>query len=247
MPCVLVTGSNRNLGLGFARHYAAAGWRVIATCRNMEKAGDLEEIAKETDGKLSVHHMDVADRASIRALAGELAGHPIDALINNAANLGKHRATAFGETDYSEWGEIFAVNTFGPMMVAEAFAANVAASGRRVIATVSSRLGGEPTYGMVPYHISKTALNQVVMQIALALRERGVISVALHPGWVQNDISGARAILTPDKSAAMLAKVISGLTMADTGTFVEPDGSALPLITQQFTDKPYSMPKGRPA
>lgn len=64
---------------------------------------------------------------------------------------------------------------------------------------------------------------------------------------MQNDISGARAILTPDESAAMLAKVIGGLTMADTGTFVEPDGSALPLITQQFADKPYSMPKGRPA
>jgi NAD(P)-dependent dehydrogenase (short-subunit alcohol dehydrogenase family) len=244
MPCVLVTGSKRNLGLGFARHYAAAGWRVIATCRNLEKAGDLEKIAKETDGKLSVHHMDMADRASIRALAGELAGLPIDVLINNAAIMGKHRATAFGETDYSEWGEIFAVNTFGPLMVAEGFAANVAASGRRVIATVSSRLGGEPTYGMVPYHISKTALNQVVMQIALALRERGIISVALHPGWVQNDIM-PHAILTPDESAAMLAKVIGGLTMADTGTFVEPDGSALPLITQQFTDKPYSRPKSR--
>ena len=78
------------------------------------------------------------------------------------------------------------------------------------------------------------------------MRERGVISVALHPGWVQNDISGTRAILTPDESAAMLAKVIAGLTIAYTGKFFEPDGSELPLITQQFADKPYSMPKGRP-
>ena len=188
----------------------------------------------------------MADQGSVRALAGALTGQPIDPLINDASIPGKHRSSAFGETDYSEWGEIFATNTVGGMMVAEAFADHVAASGRGVIATISSRLGSEPTYRLVPYRISKTALNQVVMQIALALRERGVISVALHPGWVQNDISGTRAVLTPDESAAMLAGVIGGLTIADTGKFFEPDGSELPLITQQFADKPYSMPKGRP-
>ena len=265
MPCVLITGSNRNLGLGFARYYAQAGWRVIATCRDLSKAGELGKIAhpakagiakeeakagiakEAAEGGLTVHCMDVADPESIRILAGEMVGQPIDLLINNASIPGKHRASAFGETEYSEWWEILATNTVGPMMVAEAFADNVAASERRVIATISSRLGSEPTYLMVPYRISKTALNQVVMQIALGLRERGVISVALHPGWVQNDISGTRAILTPDESAAMLAKVIAGLTIAYTGKFFEPDGSELPLITQQFADKPYSMPKGRPA
>ena len=42
---VLITGSNRGLGLEFSRQYAAAGWNVIATCRNPQTAEELQTLA----------------------------------------------------------------------------------------------------------------------------------------------------------------------------------------------------------
>ena len=245
MPSVLVTGSNRNLGLAFVRHYTREGWRVFATCRDLEKSNAFEELAAGAKGRLTIHHLDVTRLESIDALAHELRGEAIDVLINNASIPGRQREAPFGETDYSEWEAIMRTNAFGAFRVAEAFIENVAASERKTIAAVSSRTGAKPTYFMVPYRISKAALNQVVSQIAFATEARGVISVALHPGWVQNDVSGKRATLTPDESAAMLTKVIANLTAKDSGKFFEPDGTELPLVTRQFEEKPYSMPLGR--
>ncbi len=245
MPSALVTGSNRNLGLAFVRHYAREGWRVFSTCRDLAKTGALEELAAATGGRLTIHPMDVTSPESIGALAEELRGEPIDLLINNASIPGQHRQAPFGATDYSEWDTIMRTNAFGAFRVAEALIENVAASERKTVAAVSSRTGAKPAYFMVPYRISKAALNQVVSQIAFATESRGVISVALHPGWVQNDISGKRATLTPDESVAMLTKIIANLTIEDSGKFFEPDGSELPLVTRQFEEKPYSMPLGR--
>ncbi len=244
---ILVTGSNRNLGLGLVQHYANAGLRVYATCRDLSKSGDLKAIQNESPGRVSIHELDVSRKESIGSLAATLAGESIDVLINNASIPGQHRLDKFGETDYSEWEMIFRINAFGPMMMAEAFTDHVASSQRKVIASISSRLGSAPTFRMAGYRASKAALNQIVMQIALGLEDRGVISVALHPGWVKNDITRDRAILTPAQSAAMLADVIAGLTMKDTGKFFDPDGSEFMLVTQQMDDKPYSMPKARPS
>ena len=48
MPSVLITGSSRGLGFEFAKQYAAAGWRVLATCRSPEKADALQALAGGT-------------------------------------------------------------------------------------------------------------------------------------------------------------------------------------------------------
>jgi hypothetical protein len=45
MPSVLITGSNRGLGLEWSRQYAKTGWRVLATCRHPEAADELGQLA----------------------------------------------------------------------------------------------------------------------------------------------------------------------------------------------------------
>ena len=72
---VLITGTNRGIGLEFVRQYAEAGWTVIGTARDPARATELQTL-------------DVADPASIAALAARLKGRPIDVLINNAGTLG---------------------------------------------------------------------------------------------------------------------------------------------------------------
>lgn len=84
---VLITGTNRGIGLEFVRQYAEAGWTVIGTARDPARATELQALAaKHKD--VSIATLDVADPASIAALAARLKGRPIDVLINNAGTLG---------------------------------------------------------------------------------------------------------------------------------------------------------------
>src|ERR1051326_2461597 len=103
MPTTLITGANRGLGLEFARQYAADGWHVLAACRDPDRAADLQALAagpgsREGGGTVDVQPLDVADGGSVAALAGRLAGRPIDLLVNNAGLGGSGRDT-LGQID----------------------------------------------------------------------------------------------------------------------------------------------------
>jgi NAD(P)-dependent dehydrogenase (short-subunit alcohol dehydrogenase family) len=67
MPSILVTGSNRGLGLEWVRQYAMEGWRVFATCRHPAEAPDLSRLARD-NSKLSIHRLDVTVVEDLRAL-----------------------------------------------------------------------------------------------------------------------------------------------------------------------------------
>lgn len=88
---VLITGSNRGIGLEFARQYAELGWRVIATCRNPKTATELQALSKQYS-RLVIEQLDVTDHSAIDALADKYRDTPIDVLLNNAGISGRHLA-----------------------------------------------------------------------------------------------------------------------------------------------------------
>ena len=57
--------------------------------------------------------------------------------------------------------------------------------------------------------------------------EGKAVCVAFHPGWVQTDMGGAGADLTPAQSVSDMRGVIKGLRPADSGRFLNHDGSAI--------------------
>jgi len=213
MPTILVTGAGRGLGQELARQYAADGWRVIGTER----------------GAKAAFRLDVTDFDQVRSLAAKLGGAPIDVLFCNSGIAGK-RGTALGSFDYDSWAEVLRVNLLGAAAVIEALADNVAASERKVIALMSSRLGSiaESSGMTLPYATSKAALNMLAKGLAATLAPRGIIVVALSPGWVRTDMGGAGAPLSPQTSVQGLRKVIAGLKPADSGRFFSHDGSTIP-------------------
>ncbi len=231
MPSVLITGANRGLGLAFAKQYAAAGWRVHAACRTPNGADTLNAVAATTGGQVTVYSLDVGDGDSVAALASDLHGEAIDVLLNNAGTyLGKQRG--FGETDYDDWLETLRINTCAPLRMVEALIANVAASERRQIICISSKMGSMADNttdgGAYLYRSSKAALNAVVRSLTVDLADRGVTVVAFHPGWVSTDMGGHGAPVTPRLSVHGMREVIDRLTATDSGRFLDYQGAEIP-------------------
>jgi len=227
---VLITGANRGIGLELARQYASAGWRVHACCRQPERAVELNRVAAASAGRLSVHPLDVTSPVQIAALPAALGDEPLDLLINNAGIYGQDDAS-FGNTDVRAWLQAFHVNAIAPLKVMEALVEPVARSGRRVMACVSSKMGSmadNRSGGSYVYRSSKAALNAVVTSAAVDLRHRGVTVVALNPGWVKTDMGGPNAEITVAESVAALRTILDRLRPADSGRFIDVDGTTIP-------------------
>ena len=100
-----------------------------------------------------------------------------------------------------------------------------------VIANISSQLGSitnTTRFGTPSYAISKAAQNMASALLANALAERGIVVLALHPGWVQTDMGGAQAQVAPVDAVAGLLRVIDAATPSQSGSFLNWRGEALP-------------------
>jgi NAD(P)-dependent dehydrogenase (short-subunit alcohol dehydrogenase family) len=220
MPTVLITGASRGIGSEFARKYAADGWRVIATCRD----------PNQYDGDAEVHALDVTDAASVAALGRAMAGEAIDLLINNAGIYGP-RDLPFDALDYDAWEQVLRTNLMGPMRVAAALAGPVLASQKKKMVFISSKVGSiadNTSGGSYIYRSSKTALNMAVKSLSLDLSGKGLITLLLHPGWVQTDMGGASAPIDAVTSVTGMRAVIDRAGAAESGRFFNYDGNELP-------------------
>lgn len=223
MPSILITGAGRGLGLELARQYSADGWRVIGTVRDAKAQSVLAKLGAEA------RVLDVADLKSIKRLASGLKGEPLDVLFCNAGIYGP-QGMALGNLDYDAWDEVLRVNLLGAAAVTEALIENVAASERKIVAMMSSRLGSiaEASGSSFLYATSKAALNALAKGLSVTLAGRGIIVVALSPGWARTDMGGKGAPLAPQTSVRGLRKVIGALRREDSGSFLAYDGSAIP-------------------
>jgi NAD(P)-dependent dehydrogenase (short-subunit alcohol dehydrogenase family) len=221
MPTILITGANRGLGLEFARQYAAEGWRVLAAVRDPTKGRAASEAGAE------VYVCDVADFASVSRLASTLQGVAIDVLLNNAGIYGDKQD--FGGVDADEFLRVVRVDALAPLKLAEAFANHL--TGRKVIAAVSSKMGSiadNSSGGSYAYRASKAALNMVIKTLANDLAPRGVVTVALSPGWVRTDMGGPSAPLDAATAVIGLRQVIATVDHTRSGRFYHWDGTEIP-------------------
>ena len=234
---VLITGSNRGLGLEFAKQYAALGWTVIATARSPDSATELQTLAAK-NRKVTIEKLDLLDTAAIKALAAKYDGKPIDLILNNAGVLGELDKQRLGSFDYPEFEQVMAVNVYGPLAVAEAFREQVAASTQRKIVSVTSGSGMITVPGNLGpyfYRASKVGLNMVMKVLADDLRSRGVIVSLIAPGTADTDmrrslVGAERASRdqTPAAAVAAMIHVIDDVTLEQSGLPLNYNGKQLP-------------------
>lgn len=217
---VLITGSNRGIGLSLAENYAEQGWNVIATCRKPDKATDLISLKGEYDN-VNIEQLDVTSQKQINALAEKYKGIPIDVLLNNAGILGDIRDQVFGALNEETFEQVFAVNTLAPLKVSEAFVEHVSLSEQKKIVSMTSGLGSMQITANQSYfyfyRMSKAALNMAVVAMNASLRNQGIISALIAPGQVDTKLlaeSGYRGPnkITPDESAKSLIRIIDSLS-----------------------------------
>lgn len=231
MRRVLVTGTNRGIGLEFVRQLLARGDTVLAACRRPEQASELRDLATTHPARLAIAAVEMTDAASIAVLAHSAANRfdGLDLLINNAGmNV---RGERLGTVDGAAMLATLHANAVGPFLLAQALAPLLRQGERPMVANISSQVGSiarTAGFHSPSYAISKAALNMASVLLARGLSDAGVGVVAFHPGWVQTAMGGPNAPLPVAESVASLLHTIDGLTLADSGRFLDHDGTPMP-------------------
>ncbi len=224
MPTVLLIGASRGIGFELARLYTAHGWRVIATARSDEGLARLKALDAQA------LRLDAANPASNSGLAWQLDGEKIDLAIYVAGAMDRNGASTPPTRD--SFDAVMHTNVMGAMQVIPQIVPMVQET-QGVIACISSIMGSmqETTSGNAAlYRVSKAALNMVVR--CTQAEQPDVTVLAIHPGWVQTDMGGASAPLTPEQSASSLRQTLNRiLEQRDPihrGAFLNHDGQSLP-------------------
>jgi len=185
----LVTGASSGLGARFARVLAAAGARVALAARRVNRLEALgEELAAEGVETISLE-LDVANVASIRAVAAEVEARlgPIGILVNNAGISRQARAEDVTEEDYDA---VLDTNLKGAFFMAQVVARQMIAhhiDGR--IVNIASVAGIRPQGQLSTYSMSKAAMVQMTKSMAREWGRHGINTNAICPGYIATEIS----------------------------------------------------------
>ncbi len=167
----------------------------------------------------------------------------LDRLVNVAGilhegALGPEKKLA--DIDPAHLHRVFAVNAFGPLLVAKHFARFLVHGEPAVLANLSARVGSigdDRLGGWYAYRASKAAQNMFTknLSIELARHSKALAVIALHPGTVDTALSAPFTRRVPkeklfdtERAARQLLAVIDGVTAEDTGRFFAWDGTEIP-------------------
>jgi NAD(P)-dependent dehydrogenase (short-subunit alcohol dehydrogenase family) len=224
---VLVTGANRGIGHELVRQLVQRGDDVDAVSRTPQ---EIVYEDKAADSRIRLFRCDIADDESVRALAAELGDAAIDMVINNAGVGGGNRQS-LRDLDFAEALRTYNVDALGALRVSLALLPHVRRGQVKKLVHVTSGLGSigdNKSGGHYAYRMAKAALNMMAKNLAMDLRGDGITSIVINPGWVQTDMGGSHAAITPSESVRGMLRVIESASLADTGAFLDWNGGRYP-------------------
>ena len=184
---VLVTGGAAGLGRAYALAFGSRGAHLILADINEAGMAETQALVEGVGGTAEWHRCDMSSEADIQALgAAVTAAHPkLDVLINNAGLPLGEIARGFWGLGQAKWQHFFAVNTIGPMLLAEALRGPLAAA-KGLIINKSSMASYQPA---TAYGITKASLNVFTHAMASQFGADEIRCVAIAPGLMETPAS----------------------------------------------------------
>ncbi|MBP0619071.1 SDR family NAD(P)-dependent oxidoreductase [Cupriavidus consociatus] len=186
----VILGGTGSIGFAAGETLARLGASIVLTGRDADKAASAAAALPAGNHLAAV--AEVADSASLRALADEVIRHygRVDMLVNTA---GFTRAIPHGDLDALDDAlidELFAINWRGQFAAIRAFAPHLRASGDGLVVNVGSIAGRNGQGSNVAYCAAKAGLDVMAMSLGRALAPQirvlnvspGVVDSAFVPG-----------------------------------------------------------------
>jgi NAD(P)-dependent dehydrogenase (short-subunit alcohol dehydrogenase family) len=184
----VVTGAGRGLGRTIAERLAADGRHVVVA--EIDAASGRETAARigAGGGFASFVHTDVADAASLTALAEAAAGlGRIDALVNNAAIANSIGGKTYDEIEQAEWERVLRVNVTGTWLACKHLAPHIAAGGGGAVVNLASDTALWGATRLLHYVASKGAIVAMTRSLARELGPQRVTVNAVAPGLIDGE------------------------------------------------------------
>ncbi|KAK2827854.1 hypothetical protein FQN49_007278 [Arthroderma sp. PD_2] len=228
MASYLVTGTSRGIGLALvtilASKPASEVSTIFAAARTETDA--LKDLIAKSAGRIELVPIDVTSEEKVKKAADQvekiLGDKGLDVLING---VGVMNFTPNGIETMGDLDSTFNSNVTSAHLVTSAFLPLLKKGSLKKVANISTTLGSigmAPTFKPFPvpaYKVSKAALNMLTVQYAQSFADEGFTFATISPGWVQTDLGGAQADLTPSQSAAALLDIVSNVSKEDNGKF----------------------------
>ena len=203
----IVTGANSGVGFETTQQLVKQGAHVVMACRRVEAGKEVAKAFESLNGSYEVLRCDLADLESVRSFVNEFTSShkQLDGLACNAGMVNMDN-----EPKYTKDGfEItMAASFFGHFLMTEMLLDILKATpGARVVILSSVVHAGSPknrysvhlddlhwknrkysNFGA--YGEAKVASVQYVMELAERLKDSGVTTFSVHPGWARSNFGG---------------------------------------------------------
>lgn len=224
MPTALITGANRGIGFALARELAQRGLHVFIGARDHARGKQAATSLASAGYNVEALPLDLERPETFTAARDTIADRSgtLDVLVNNAGVM----------LEATEWNvnttttispdvlrRTFQINFFGAVELTQVLLPLLLRSPDGRIVNISTILAslelhatpGSNTYETKTfgYNSSKTALNAFTVHLAHALRNTSVKVISVHPGWVQTELGGKGALITPEQAARPIADLIT--------------------------------------
>ena len=223
LKTILITGSNRGIGLELVKESLSKNFSVIGTFRNKENSQELFQLSSNN---IKLFEMDVVDEKSVLEVSKNI-HKPIDYLICNAGINNGYGGIFDQDHTYEKMLQVLNVNVIGSILTVKHFSKILNKDAKIIL--ISSIMGVQNHSGSsgTIYRASKAAVNNIMISISEEFKSKKITVASFHPGWVRTDMGGPNATLSTKESASSLIKNFENLTFENTGKFFNYDGTMM--------------------
>ena len=191
MKSVIITGTNKGIGLATALAFGRAGYKVFATMRNPESAVVLKQKIKEESLNIVIMAMDVDSDESVKRTMDTIykENGPADVLVNNA---GIERHGSIEELTISDFKSVMETNFFGVLRCIKNLLPHMRNRRQGCIINITSVAGKIASTPLGAYAASKHALEAVSEALAQEVKPFNIRVGIVEPGIIDTQMARSR-------------------------------------------------------